>query len=378
MTERAEATGTNQAAPNETGRPDASAAMAAAFPGAVVEGGRLRRFARDRAESSAAFAPGAAVAGPLLASSVVLASGADAAPFLHGQLANQVQGLAPGEAIRSLLLNHKGHAMADAMVLRDGPRRFRVVVDDGAGDWVLRTLSEHVVFDEVELSVLGDVHLVTLQGDAADDVIRAATDASPVDGTVRGASQGAVPGAPADGTAKHRDVRIAGSEVTVWRRDRSPAGGYDLLVPGAGLVAALGALRTAGASLVGEDALDAARVAARLATAGGEGGDGVLPQEAGLEAAISYRKGCYLGQEIMARIEARGNLRRGLATLVLDGAPHRGERPADVRFEDRVVGRLGTVARMPDGSFQALAVLRKDLPADAGLLASGRTARRVD
>ncbi|MFO7545031.1 MAG: hypothetical protein R6W77_06005 [Trueperaceae bacterium] len=330
-----------------------------AFPDAAIVRGRLRNFGRPEAELGAAFASGSAVAGPLLASGALVATGPDAASFLQGQLANQVQALTPGRVARSLLLNHKGHAMADAMVLRDDAGRFRLVVDDGGLAVALRTLRDHLVFDQVELSAMAETHLVTLQGDAAEHVLRTATANL----------------APADDA--HVAAQVAQAEVTVWRRRRAPSGGFDLLVPTGALVAVLNALRGGGAELVGEDALDAAKVAGRLASAGGEAGEGVLPQEAGLEDALSYRKGCYLGQEIMARIEARGNLRRALASVVLDGPPDPGTGAPEIRYGGKVVGRLGTVARMPDGSHRALAVLRTDLPSGAELEAGGRAARRV-
>jgi tRNA-modifying protein YgfZ len=359
MTEAAAANGATKAEAEETGAAGAVPLPAGAFPDASIVRGRLRSFGRPDAERDAAFASGSAVAGPLLASGVLLATGPDAASFLHGQLANQVQTLTPGQAARSLVLNHKGHAMAEAMVLRDAADRFRLVVDDGGLAWTLRTLDDHRVFDQVDLSTAAEALLVTLQGDAAERVLRAVTTNV----------------VPSEDT--HVAARVARSEVTLWRRRRASAGGFDLLVPSAGVVAVLDALRGGGAELVGEDALDAAKVAAGLASAGGEAGEGVLPQEAGLEDALSYRKGCYLGQEIMARIEARGKLRRALTTVVLDGPVEPGTAAPEIRHADKVVGRLGTVARMPDGAYRALAVLRTDLPPAAELEAAGRAARRV-
>ena len=102
-------------------------------------------------------------------------------------------------------------------------------------------------------------------------------------------------------------------------------------------------------------------MAAGIASASGEGGEGALPQEVGLEHAVSYRKGCYLGQEIMARIEARGNLRKGLRGLKLAALP--GSETRDLTLEGKKVGRLGSVAEHPDLGIIALASVRMELEA---------------
>ena len=156
----------------------------------------------------------------------------------------------------------------------------------------------------------------------------------------------------------------------------------------------------AGALEVTAAAIDAARVAAGVTTAGRDGGAGVLPQEADLTDALSYRKGCYLGQEVMARIEARGSLKRGLATLEfvplpgdeVDGgadqpavteaggaesAPLRAAPLRAIELNGRAVGVLGTTALMPDGRVRALAVVRQDLEDGTVVTAGGRELRLV-
>ncbi len=302
----------------------------------------------------AAAALDAAAGGPpfvarLEGSGVLEASGPDAAAFLHGQLANDVTGLPVGGTNRSLLLNHKGHAMAEAQVLRPEERRLLLVVDDARLDWVAESLERHVVFDEVELRRV-PAAAVTVQGRGAAGALADAL-----------GGLGAAEGAFASGA-------LGGSPVLVYAARRSAAGGFDVVALGAGDAGVLeGALVAAGAVPVGRAGLDAARVAARVPAAGREGGEGVLPQEAGLEGFVSFRKGCYLGQEIMARVAARGAVRRGLATLELDGEPA----GRDVVADGRVVGRLGTVARLPDGSWRALAVLRGDVGEGAGVSVGG-------
>lgn len=294
----------------------------------------------------AAQSDGPAVFARLAGCFALEAKGADAVEFLHGQLANDVKGLPEGGSSRSLLLNHKGHAMAEAQVLRLESRRLVLVVDDDMGEWVRDTLARHIVFDEVELTPLA-CEVVTIQGVSARSAARAAG--------LEPATDGLVDQAP-------------GSHI-VYGSARTRAGGFDVLFLGesAGVRAASleEELGRAGAHEVDLGAIDAARVVTLTPTAGREGGEGVLPQEASLERLVSFRKGCYLGQEIMARIEARGNVRRALVALELSAVPE----GRDVSLNDRVVGRLGTVAALPHGRIGALAVLRKDAVEASGLSA---------
>ncbi len=355
------------------------------------------------AAALAAASDGPAVVAALAGHTVVRVRGSDARSFLHGQLAADVTGLAVGEAVRSLLLNHRGHALAEVMVLRRSDDLL-VVVEDDAGDWVRSTLSEHIIFDDVSLERVDDVACLTIQGARAANVL---LDVLPT------ASEAVASGQPGarprfwQGSLPHGE-RVGTREVLVYSRRRSAAGGLDVVVvaeggAGGGTAgrhdgAAAGHapdhaaearraaadvqadLVAAGAVAVTGSAVDAARVAARVTTVGGEGGEGVLPQEADLTDALSYRKGCYLGQEVMARIEARGSLKRGIATVELLGeeaasGPGRAHEDRAIEASGRTVGVLGTSAVMPDGRVLALAVVRHDLEDGAELTAGGRRLR---
>ncbi|MFA5552101.1 MAG: hypothetical protein WDA03_10870, partial [Trueperaceae bacterium] len=81
-----------------------------------------------------------------LPATVVRVHGADAAPFLHGQLANDVTGLKPGGVNQGLSLTHKGHAVAESSVLRRAAGDLLLVVDDQAGAWVVDSLESHIIF----------------------------------------------------------------------------------------------------------------------------------------------------------------------------------------------------------------------------------------
>lgn len=284
-------------------------------------------------------------------------SGADRVDFLHGQVSQDVRGLPAGGATRALLLNHKGHARAEMTVVRREDDLY-VSVEDGRGELVRRELEAHVIFDQVAIEELGGtLAALTLQGAGAAEALRGALGLEP----------------PSAGVAA--EAPFAAAKVLVVSRDRSGRGGVDVHVLRADLGALRAALGAAGALPAAAGGLEPFRIAAGLPSAAGEAGEGVLPQEAGLEGLVSYRKGCYLGQEIMARIEARGSVRRELAGLRLAAPPADDAR--EVRLGERSVGRLGSVAVHPELGPVALAVLRKDVPEGAELRAAGSAARRV-
>ena len=97
-----------------------------------------------------------------------------------------------------------------------------------------------------------------------------------------------------------------------------------------------------------------------------------MPQEAGLAYAVSYRKGCYLGQEIMARIEARGTVRRRLVGLKLGKVPEPGVR--DLVQNGKTVGRLGGIAEHPRLGAIALGSVRTEVEVGARLEVGDMTA----
>jgi tRNA-modifying protein YgfZ len=91
----------------------------------------------------------------------------------------------------------------------------------------------------------------------------------------------------------------------------------------------------------------------------------VLPAEAGLDAThISFSKGCYPGQEPVARLHYRGKTNRSLRVLELADVP---EYDAELVHDGKVVGRVTSAARRPDGSVVALAYVRREVPDGARL-----------
>lgn len=319
--------------------------------GALLQNGRVRRFGSLGGEVAALGSAGVV---PLLGTGALRLTGADRLEFLHGQVSNEVKRLRPGENRAALMLNVRGHALALLRVYRRDDDLY-VAVEGGAGAQVEAQLRAHIIFDQVELTNLsGTLTALTLQGRDAPEVLH----------RVFGPE---LPGTLQPDT--FAQPAFASAKVLVSPASRCRAGGFDLHVLTRDAGALVSALTDAGAGLVGEDALEALRIEAGIAGAEFEGGEGVLPQEAGLEFAVSYRKGCYLGQEIMARVEARGNLRRRLVGLKLSGLPQDGEK--DLTLNGKTVGRLGGAAEHPRLGPIALASVRTEVGEGAGLEVGG-------
>ena len=201
------------------------------------------------------------------------------------------------------MLNHKGHALAQMGVFRREDDLF-LAIEGGAGEFVERELKAHIIFDQVELQNLSEtITSFTVQGIKADEIISSLTTELPV-------------------SPNFIQVPFASAKILIHPSRRSSMGGFDIHVLSRDAQVLMQTLVDAGAVLAGEQALILSRIEAGIPYAETEAGEGVLPQECGLEPLVSYTKGCYLGQEIMARIEARGNLRRSLKGLRLSGVPY--------------------------------------------------------
>lgn len=150
--------------------------------------------------------------------------------------------------------------------------------------------------------------------------------------------------------------RVAGHDLLVAARKPPGAPRFSLLLPIGAAVPVWQTLGEGGARPAGSLLFNALRIRAGLPAAGSELSEAFIPLELGLWDEVSFSKGCYTGQEIIARMESRGQLARMMLRLRPAGAV---EAPADLLLEGRVVGQLTSCAVAPDGSRHALGVLRR-------------------
>ena len=240
-------------------------------------------------------------------------TGTEAKTFLHGPVTNDIESLEPGRGCYAAFLTHKGKMLGDLRVLDLG--------DELLLDTERVALQE--LFNMIRRYKLGmdvELHKRTLELGLL-SLIGPETDRFGLE-------------------AEHSNRRdeIAGQPVVLVRTDV----GVDVFAPADGVEAVRGALNV---PVVGEDVAEIVRVERGRPLYGAELDDGVIPQEAGLnERAVSFTKGCYVGQETVARLHYRGKPNRHLRGLRLSAPAEPG---AELRLGEKVVGRLGTVVVSP-------------------------------
>ncbi len=266
-------------------------------------------------------------------------TGPDAAPFLQGQCTQDLRPLRDGQSAEALWLNPKGRILGESLVLRSavpGQDCWWLWSAHTPGDSLRTRLEDFIIADDVTVSAEDAAwEQVTLAGPAAEAWLREAL-------------AGEAPPAPGAWLPLGGGLLFAGRrglpQVWDWLRPAPPSAPASPQPP-----PGLGDL-----SLV---ALHRARLAAGVPAIPGEFGPQDLPQEAGLETvAVSFNKGCYLGQEVMARLHAMGQVRRRLLRVAGPGpAP---AAPLELRQNDKRVGELRATADDGHGGWIGLAMLQ--------------------
>jgi folate-binding protein YgfZ len=283
----------------------------------------------------------------------LLVSGPDAAEYLQGQLTNDVEALEVGDGQYAALLDRKGHMQSDMRVLRPADEEIWVDTEAEALAAVSRHLTMYSIGRDVKVAdVTGERAILSLIGPRSPGV----------------AGTAALP--------EHRclTTSIAGIECLA----AGTPGGIDLIVAAAEAERLRAALLEAGAVAVAAEAAEILRIETGTPRFGAEMGTETMPAEAGIvEAAVSFTKGCYIGQETVARLHYKGKPNRHLRGLRLSAPAEPG---TALRLGDKEVGRLGGSAVSPALGPIGLAILRREAEPGAELVVGedGVTARVVD
>ncbi len=264
-------------------------------------------------------------------------TGADAKRFLQGQVTNDVEALVPGSGCFATFLTPKGKMLGDLRILDVG--------DELLLDTERIALQE--LFNMIRRFSIGydaELHKRTRERGLLSLI-------GPTSGSVSGGTE-----LLASPEHAHAAVMVGGVGARAIRTDV----GIDLLCDSADTEALRAALLESGAVPVSDDVAEVLRVERGRPRYGVDLDDTVIPQEAGLnERAVSFTKGCYVGQETVARLHYRGKPNRHLRGLRLTGPVDRG---AEIRFGDRVVGRVGSAVVSPRFGPIALALVRREAP----------------
>lgn len=274
----------------------------------------------------------------------LLLTGAEVGEFLQGQLTNDVESLAPGTGCYAALLSHKGKLRADARVLR-GDDWFLLDSEPIGLAALRKTARTYSLGRDVKVEdVTEERSLLSLVGPAS----AARLDVQP----------------PAE---EHSFVTGAhGIYVTTDL-------GVDVICPAEQRDAVRDALEIDAAS---EDAAECLRIEAGRPRHGVDMDADTMPEEAGItERAVSFTKGCYVGQETVARLHYRGRPNRHLRGLALSARADHGD---EVRAGERVIGTVGSECVSPRHGPIALAILRREVaPGDTVEVGPDAIAARV-
>lgn len=278
--------------------------------------------------------------------------GADRIKFLHGQVTNDVNRLQPGQGCYAMLVNAKGRVQSDLHIHR---LREEILLDfePGLTETVTQRLDAYIIADDVQIvDAAPHYSLLSIQGPQA----------AAVAGKL--ALEMVLPANPlAVVWVSVPDV----GEIYCVNQPRLRTTGLELYVPVAATGMVLDKLVAAAKSLDGRacgwQALETARIEGGIPRFGQDITESNLAPEAGVtERAISYSKGCYIGQEVIARIRTYGQVTKELRGLQLADALTSLPAPGDKVFRDgKEVGYLTSVVRTPKSAANlALGYVRKE------------------
>ena len=243
-------------------------------------------------------------------------SGPDAATYLQAMVSNDIEAIGPGESCEALLLTPKARVIAPLVVLRRSANDFLLLTEPGLGDRVRTTLLRSRFAAKCDIE-----------------------------------------------SESHRSLVVLGSEAGIPTRDYG--------------VPAVEVLDEDAQPTLSVEELEVLRIRAATPRFDREIDDRVLPAEAGLDRrAVSFEKGCYPGQEPVARQHYRGRINRSLRVLEIEGE----ELPAydsEVALDGKAVGRV-TSAALDRGHVIALGYVRAEVPRHATLRLGERSVRQLD
>jgi folate-binding protein YgfZ len=276
-------------------------------------------------------------------------TGSGAIEFLNGQVTNELANMRPGDGCYAAFLTHKGKMLGDLRILalagEDGDSIAELALDT-------ERVALQALFDMIRRFKVGfqveldkrtlERGLLSLIGPASQTVVAA--------------------GELGAGEHANAWLKIAGVPTLAIRTEE----GIDLLCDAARTEPLCAALLARGATAVAPEAAECLRVERGRPRYGIDMDEATIPQEAGLnERAVSFTKGCYVGQETVARLHYRGKPNRHLRGLRVSAPADTG---AQLRLGEREIGRLGSSVVSPELGPIALALVRREAPPGATVL----------
>jgi folate-binding protein YgfZ len=263
--------------------------------------------------------------------------GPDARRFCNGMFTNNVRDLQTGQCNRSAMCDDRGRVLGLLDILCSDTDRFEIILEGVTSDWFESRYGMYIVFDDVEMEMNDSASgFLTLQGAKSADILRQIGLPSPDEG--------------------HHLLSDTG--VRVVSKNRSGLGGFDLIAKPSQIESLWASLMDAGAHPAGFHTLERLRIEAGYARWPVDGSEKSLVHELSIDSEVcSFNKGCYLGQEVINRVDVKGQVVKKLHRIVLD-TPSPDLVGATILLDDTAVGTV-TSATDTDAGAIALAVIRK-------------------
>ncbi len=322
------------------------------------------------AETAAAFGDAAAEFKALLQGCAVfdlgwqarlLVSGKDRTRWLNGMITNNIRDLAPGRGVYAFVLTPQGRNQGDLTAYNRG-EYLLLTTDRAQAPGLTAILKRYIIMDQVEIEEISDkLSAIGVAGPQAQQVLRdAGIDVSQLEA-----------GQVIDTVWRDLGISIA-------RSVQPNMDCYEIWFAAENADKIWEALMSAGATPVGSDAFELWRIARGVPRYAVDLRERDLPQETGQQHALNFSKGCYIGQEIVERIRARGNVHRAFVGFELQGDP-----PAPgtkIRANDKDVGEITSAARVPFPSGQrtvALGYVRREVATPGTIVQVGEQSATV-
>ncbi|HEV8589279.1 MAG TPA: glycine cleavage T C-terminal barrel domain-containing protein [Pyrinomonadaceae bacterium] len=254
----------------------------------------------------------------------ILVSGAEAVLFLNGLITNDMKSLAANAWMPAAFANVQGRLLAAVRIIhrQDG---FLIDTESETRDAVIKLVERFTLAGDFKVTDLStEMALLSVQGAKAADVVRS------------------VLGEDTDHLQRHSaaTAQFESVAVTVIRDTHTAEDGFDLFVEASAGAKLRDALTNAGATSVGEDTLETFRIEAGIARYGVDMDENNVVTETNLDDAVSFTKGCYIGQEIIVRIKHRGHVAKKLAGVVLDKATPAPRNSKIISNDEKEIGRV--------------------------------------
>lgn len=261
----------------------------------------------------------------------VLVSGSETLMFLNGLITNDMNTLAAASWMPAAFANVQGRLLAAVRVIRreDG---FLIDTEAATSAAVIKLLDKFTLAGDFKLADFTDsMALLSVQGPNAARIVRSVFDAE----------------AAAIGQQNVANLRLAGHNIMIMRATHTAEDGFDCFVEQSGAAAVREALVRAGAISLGDETFETLRIEAGIPRYGIDMDESNVVTETNLDEAISFTKGCYVGQEIIIRIKHRGHVAKKMAGVTLTGTSAAGRNSKIMSADGKEIGHITSATFSP-------------------------------